>query len=753
MWNNAYPEGKVNLVKDLNEQQREAVVNTEGPALTLAGPGSGKTRVLAYRVAYLIENLNISPNRILAVTFTNKAAREMKNRIHSLLPGLPSSPHLSTFHSFCLRILRETAGKGLSTVKRNFVVYDDDDSRKLIKSILKEIDKDDLLRPGVISARIGIAKNNIESPEIFTDHADTYLDEVIGEVYHAYQTTLEKSGGLDFDDLIMKTALTFQTFPALLARYRSYFKYIHVDEFQDTNLSQYEIVKMLSAEHKNIFVVGDEDQSIYSWRGANLDNIHLFKSEFPDYALYKLEKNYRSTGNIVRLSSQLISGNEDREEKYHVTDNPEGESVVYFSAGSDFEEASYVISSIRRLSGIYNLNNIAVLYRTNWQSRLFEEELVKSRIPYVIIGGMKFYQRKEIKDIISYLRFIVNPDDNAALERIINTPKRGIGAKTMDKIKAEAKQNGVSIGSLLSTRLETLPLAASTIRKIELFYSLICSLRKLASTQPASQVIKAIITKTGYHTSLAEDKSPVSDNRLDNLNELVSAAASFADENPEADINSYLDHASLLTDLDEYNPNQQITMMTIHSAKGLEFDVVFLVGLEENLLPHSRSLDDVRQVEEERRLCFVAMTRAAKMLYLTNARQRMMGEGMMRNKESRFLSSIDWSMLNTASRMQTGLDPQPGVKKTSTLKVGSNLDNIKSFFKDRNIELTPLDDSPGKATNDELKYGTKVRHRKFGDGIVYSVDGQGKGRKAKIMFAAAGYKTLLLEYADLKILS
>ncbi len=744
----------MNLVKDLNDEQRVSVVNTEGPAITLAGPGSGKTRVLTYRVAYLIENKGIEPNRILAVTFTNKAAREMKERVRQLLPGLTTMPHISTFHSFCLRCLREIGSRGLSSVKKNFVVYDDDDSTRLIKKAIKELEKtEENLRPGNISARIGLAKNNLETPEMVKNSADGYWEEQFAEIYEKYQEMLERSGGLDFDDLLMKTVLTFQTFPSILSRFQNYYEYVLIDEFQDTNHSQYLLAKMLADEHKNLFVVGDEDQSIYSWRGANPDNLSTFEKDFPNHMLYKLENNYRSTGNIVTAASQMISENENRKEKTHWTENPEGEKISYYSALNDIAEATFVINNIRKLKSEYNLSNIAILYRTNWQSRIFEEQLLKEDLNYTIIGGTKFYQRKEIKDIISYFRFVLNRDDDAALERIINTPRRGIGAKTLEKVREYASGRNISMGAALYDELNEIELPVATLKKLRSFTDLIKALTEGTGKTAAPQLIKTIINKTGYQEHLLKENDVSAESRMDNLRELISGAANFHEQNPEAEIETYLDHVTLLTDLDEYNPDEKITLMTAHTAKGLEFDVVFLVGLEENILPHSRSMDDPHQLEEERRLCFVAMTRAAKRLFLTNARQRMSAEGIVNNQPSRFIDSIEARLLNKLNEFASKpIHKKSPIKGTSTLKVGSNLENIKSFFDKNHLEFNLPEQENAGSDLSNVKSGMRVEHPKFGLGVISRIEGHGKGRKAQIMFKNAGYRTVLLEYADLTLL-
>lgn len=746
----------MNIVKDLTDEQRTIVVNTEGPALALAGPGSGKTRVLTYRVSYLIENKGVEPWRILAVTFTNKASREMKDRIAALLPNIKHYPWISTFHSFCLRVLRETAGSGLRSVSKNFVIYDDDDSMRLIKSVIREIKLDDqLFKPSMIASRIGLAKSLMQSPEVFINSAETSYEQSIGEVYSAYQDELHKKNALDFDDLLMKTEATFKECPQILSNYRSKFRYILVDEFQDTNLIQYRIAKLLAEEHRNLFLVGDEDQSIYSWRGASPENIARFEKDFPEHKLFTLGGNFRSTGNIVRASSQLIRDNRLRKEKNHWTNNPLGESVFYYQAPSDLDEARFIAETITKLKEKYPFGSIAVLYRTNSQSRLIEEQFLNLTVPYVIVGGLKFYQRKEVRDIVAYYRLVLNKDDDAALERVINVPKRGIGDRTLEQLRTLARQGNRSVGSFITNEEDLSGLSSSAQKKIEVFKTLIIDLRKAAGDSTPSALIKEIILKTGYINYLEEDSPDNSDARAENLAQLITAAAVFQQDNPQSSLTEYLDHISLLSELDEYKPAETVTMMTIHNAKGLEFDVVFLAGLEENLLPHMRSLESEVQLEEERRLCFVGMTRASKLLYLCNARRRMSADTIKENRPSRFLSSIDGALLSNPFGNGNIIE-QPSyspVKNTSSLKVGSNLDNIAQFFKDRNIELGEFhQNAPEKPERLQLKNGSRVKHPVFGTGIVYSVEGSGKSRKARIYFQTEGYKTMMLEYADLQIL-
>lgn len=744
----------MNIVRDLNDEQRVVVVNTEGPALALAGPGSGKTRVLTYRIAYLIENKNIEPHRILAVTFTNKAAREMKERIAVLLPHLKTYPWISTFHSFCLRLLRETAGRGLRSVPANFVIYDDDDSLRLIKAVVRDLELDDkLFKPSAIAARIGMAKSRLEDPERFLSLVQSSYEETIGKVYSLYQEELHRKGALDFDDLIMKTEVTLKTYPSILSTYRSRFRYLLIDEFQDTNLAQFRVVKLLGEEHKNIFAVGDEDQSIYSWRGASPDNVNRFETDFPDHRLFTLGGNFRSTGNIVRVSSQLIMGNRDRKEKNHWTNNPYGESVIYHRLGSDYDEASFIAETIGKIKEKYPLRSIAVLYRTNAQSRLIEEQLLNSAIPYVIIGGLKFYQRREVRDIIAYYRFILNPNDDSALDRIINVPKRGIGERTVQQLRSLATAGNTTMGALISDAGDISSLSSGAQQKIGQFRDSILRLRSAAENSSPSGLLKEIIIETNYLKYLEEDSDTDSEGRIDNLEQLISAAAFFRQENPESTLMEYLDHISLLSELDEYKPADTVTLMTIHNAKGLEFDAVFLAGLEENLLPHMRSLESESAIEEERRLCFVAMTRASKLLYLLNARKRMSADKLIENSPSRFLSSIDASLLS--SPYNNGLDQEAysPVKNTSPLKVGSNIDNIMQFFKDRNIETADfIQNAPPVKDAGPLKNGSRVKHPIFGTGIVYAVEGSGKSRKARIYFQTEGYKTMMLEYADLQVI-
>jgi DNA helicase-2/ATP-dependent DNA helicase PcrA len=598
-----------------------------------------------------------------------------------------------------------------------------------------------------------MVKSRSEDPEAFIASVDSSYEKNIGTVYSAYQEELHKKCALDFDDLLMKTEMTFRNYPEILSQYRSKFRYILVDEFQDTNIAQYKVVKLLAEDHKNLFLVGDEDQSIYSWRGASPDNINKFEIDFPDYTLFTLGGNFRSTGNIVRASSQLIRDNRMRKEKNHWTNNPLGESVFYYQASSDIDEAKFIAETIGGLKSKHPFGSIAVLYRTNAQSRLVEEQLLNSSIPYVIVGGLKFYQRKEVRDIIAYYRFVLNKNDDAALERIINVPKRGIGDRTVEQLRSLAKVGNLTVGAYISDDGDLSGLSSSGQNKITLFKKLVQHLRAKAGECTPAALIKEIILKTGYINFLEEDSAYNGEARVENLEQLITAAAVFQQDNPQSSLTEYLDHISLLSELDEYKQAETVTLMTIHNAKGLEFDVVFLAGLEENLLPHIRSLESETMIEEERRLCFVAMTRASKLLYLSNAKRRMSADSIIENRPSRFLSSIDGSLLLNPFGNGDVQQYYSPIKNTSPLKIGSNIDNIMQFFKDRNIEPGDFRQSaPPMVEKSSLKNGSRVKHPLFGVGIVYSVEGSGKSRKARIYFQTEGYKTMMLEYADLQIL-
>lgn len=606
----------IDLLKDLNPPQREAVQSTEGPVLILAGAGSGKTRALTYRIAYLVSEKNISPASILAVTFTNKAAGEIKERIKKLLPDKDEKiPWMGTFHSICVKILRREADK--IGYDKNFTIFDDDDSKRAVKQAMRLLGiSEKNYNPNAIRYYISSAKGELVGSSDYETYASDHFSKVVAKVYKRYENILKTANAFDFDDLIMKTVLLFNQNKMVLESYQNRFKYILVDEYQDTNEAQYSLIKLLAEKHRNIFVIGDDWQSIYAFRGAKFKNILGFNNDYPDAKIIKLEENYRSTQSILNAAQSIIKKNKIRSDKSLYSKKEEGAPVCVVELDDNAREAEFVIDEIRSLirGEGYAYNNFTILYRTNAQSRIFEENFLNYGIPYRIVGGVRFYERREIKDIIAYLRLIANPADTISLSRIINVPPRKIGEKTLEKI--------------LSNSDESIP-------KYDDFLEMMDGLRKDRDILPVDLMIDRVMNKTGYKTMLS-DGSEESQSRLENIEELKTVAKSHIS------LDSFLEAVALMSDLDQADfKTDAVTLMTLHSAKGLEFPVVFMVGLEEGLFPHSRAVDDEFELEEERRLCYVGMTRAMQRLYLTTARMRLMYGSLQYSQKSRFIEELD----------------------------------------------------------------------------------------------------------------
>ena len=621
-------------IDNLNDKQQEAVRKTEGPLLILAGAGSGKTRVLTTKVAYLIENMDISPYNILAITFTNKAANEMKERLHTLIGETSNYIQVSTFHSFGLKILRENYEKlGYSS---NFSIMDSDDSLSIIKKILKDFNLDTkMYNPTAIRHKISGCKNEIISPVEYDKYAISEFEKVVLKVYKKYEETLKRNNAIDFDDLLLLPLKLFREYPSILEKYQQRFQYILIDEYQDTNEAQYTLTKMISAKYRNICCVGDNDQSIYSFRGANYRNILNFEKDYKDATIIKLEQNYRSTSIILDAANSVIKHNKERKDKNLWSNKKDGEKISYFRAFNERDEAFYVIREIKKLinNGI-DYENIAVLYRTNAQSRIMEEELLKENLPYRVVGSFYFYSRKEIKDLIAYLRLIHNENDNISLTRVINTPKRGIGLKTISNIALKADMNNISMFEAIDSGKE-----------LE-FKQLILKLKEISKELTLTELVEKILEVTGMKKELEAEKNLESEIRIENLEEFKSITKSFEEKNGVISLEDFLLEISLVSDVNEYKDNKnRISLMTIHSVKGLEFDYVFVIGLEEGIFPHINSLMDNSEIEEERRLCYVAITRAKEKLHLVNARMRTLFGKEQANPSSRFLSEIDSSLL------------------------------------------------------------------------------------------------------------
>ena len=705
----------MDLFQDLNPPQREAVTHPGGPLLILAGAGSGKTRVLAYRVAYLLRHQSIAPARILAVTFTNKAANEMRERVDRLVgTAVARAIWIGTFHHICSRILRRNGDR--VGVGRNFLIFDEDDQRAVIRQCLKGLGLDERrFPPAVVLALIDRAKNEGVDHLAYAERANGWYEEVVARVFNAYQRTLREQNALDFDDLLLEVVRLFGEAADVKEEYQDRFQHVLVDEYQDTNRAQYLIIRTLAEKHRNICVVGDDDQSIYGWRGADVRNILEFEQDYPDATIVKLEQNYRSTKTILQAAGEVIQHNPHRHRKALWTANPAGEPIVLYEAFDGHDEARFVVDEIARLRDGLRYRDFVVLYRTNAQSRLFEEQCLRAGIPYTIVGGVRFYERKEIRDIIAYLRLALIPADDASLTRIINVPRRGIGDVSFGRLEAYARGHGLSVLEAMAQpeALEDLPKAAQ--RTAAELVDLIARLRDRASRVRTTDLIDAAIVETGYQAMLEAEGTDEAYSRLENLRELVTVAKEFEDVTGEEGLNAFLQHLALVTDLDTWQEQvDRVTLMTLHSAKGLEFAVVFLAGLEEGLFPHARALEEAEGLEEERRLCYVGMTRAKQHLYLSHARTRTIFGSTMPGVPSRFLEEVPAELVTK---------PTPAPPAVTWMEEERD---IPSFA-----------------------VGDHVRHASFGEGRVLGVEGEGVRAVVTVQFAQ-GVKRLALGYAPLE---
>ncbi|MEM2983380.1 MAG: UvrD-helicase domain-containing protein, partial [Candidatus Bathyarchaeia archaeon] len=638
----------MDLITELNSRQREAVMNTSGPVLVLAGVGSGKTRVLTYRIAYMIERGIANPWNILAMTFTNRAADEMRDRVRSLIKKADADVLVSTFHSVCVRVLRGHAhhlGYG-----NNFVIYDEKDQLSMIETCLKELDIDPkVLSPDYVQYRISRSKENLISPEEFTSsERGDRLERRFGRVWEYYQKRMRDSNAVDFDDLIYLTVKLFGRYPEVLRYYQNRWRFVLIDEFQDTNYAQYEMVKMLCRSHRNIFVVGDDDQSIYSWRGANPVNIHYFERDFPEAKVIKLEENYRSTKRILRASSSVIRHNAIRKEKDLWTQNQEGEPVVLYRASDERDEVKFVLDNIERgikLEG-WKFSDISIFYRTHAQSRVFEEEMLSRNLPYSIYGGVGFYERKEIKDIISYLRIVENPADSVSWRRVINTPRRGIGKATVERIEEISRRESISFEEAMRRFVQEEEIKGGGRKRVGDLLDMIGHFREKKGEISIEKLTRSILEDTGYLSYLEGMDPEESRQRLMNVSEFFHLILEFEMREGEGGLSEFLQGISLLSDIDRMeSSDNRISMMTLHSAKGLAFPVVFIVGMEEGLFPHRECIEPMDRLEEERRLCYVGMTRAKRRLFLTCARRRWRFGNEQRNSPSRFITEIPEEVL------------------------------------------------------------------------------------------------------------
>ena len=738
------------LLQDLNPAQQQAVTTTEGPLLVVAGAGTGKTRVITYRIAYLIEQGRARPDEILAVTFTNKAADEMRERIARLLGQPLQAPWASTFHSFCARLLRrEAPALGLP---RDFSIYDDSDQERIVRALLKEFGEDDRawVARGILE-RISRSKTDGRTPDDWRASANPQ-ERRHAEVFARYAQALREAHALDFDDLLLEAVRALAKHPEVRARWQQRFRYLHVDEYQDTNAPQYQLVRWLAPtssgqanEPRNVCVVGDEDQSIYAWRGADYGNIFRFEQDFPGARVILLEQNYRSTQPILDVATAVIQNNQSRKGKVLWTDSKGGPRVRFYEAATARDEAQFVAERIWNLTRKEPGRRLAVLYRTNAQSRLYEEALRTLSVGYRVVGGFSFYKRAEVRDLLAYLRAARNPSDAQSLLRIVNVPPRGIGTVTIDALQADARERGLPLADAL---------AHSSNSKLTRFRELMARLREAVAAKPLSEAMEFVLTESSYQRWLEEQDTPEAEGRLENLKELTVAAAEGEARGESAD--EFLDRAALVSDADEYDPEAAVTLMTLHSAKGTEFDVVFLVGMEEGLLPHSRSLDSDDGIEEERRLCYVGMTRARAELWLLRARWRRAWAGEMGedSEPSRFLLEIPEPLLERLG----GAAPAAAAEKGGwTYEVEAeprrwrprNGGSARRQPRRRTEEEEAIPRRP-RPRDVRFPPGSTVRHSKFGEGTVLSIDGDGPERKILVHFFNYGRKKLLEKYAGLE---
>jgi len=756
------------LLDALNPEQRDAVLHINGPLLILAGAGSGKTRVITTRVAYLVANGHAQPHEVLGVTFTNKAAEEMRTRVESLVGADCSRMWLSTFHALCARLLRrEAPAIGLS---RDFVIYDSADQLTVVKQALKALHIDDsFVQPRAALARISHAKNRMESPAAMAASAGyNRREEEIAKVYTQYVDALKESNALDFDDLLLKTVDLFEQSERVRTKYAQQFKFVMVDEYQDTNRPQYLLIRRVAEIHRNLCVVGDPDQSIYKWRGADLKNILDFERDFPDATIVKLEQNYRSTQIILDAASAVISQNRNRKDKHLWTDRKGGARIVYFRGGDELEEADFITRTARTALSDDIEATVAILYRTNAQSRTIEDALMREGVAYKVVGGVRFYERKEIKDALAYMRLVINPHDDVSLRRVINVPARGIGKGVMDAVDAIGPATGADqslplLAAGLQPTLSVNSLWARVVRGLEdraftgraapslaAFRDLIVTLTEMARREPVSIAIGKILDQSGYLQDLRDERNEDAEGRIENLAELVSAAREYESREAEPSLGGFVDRLSLLSDVDEEEGarDARVWMMTLHSAKGLEFPVVILAGLEEGLFPHSRSSDDEEELEEERRLCYVGMTRARSRLVLTGAaRRRIFGE-YQSSKPSRFIDEVPSELVEQIAPSYSSASAYQGnfphyEFRTNPYGRGRRGDRAKETaatyaYEDEDQSVIPL------------KLGMKVRHPQFGIGTVLSVEVLDDDTKLIVRFVAVGTKTLRAKYAKLE---
>ncbi|UJL47254.1 DNA helicase PcrA [Virgibacillus sp. NKC19-16] len=728
------------LLKGLNKEQREAVKHTDGPLLIMAGAGSGKTRVLTHRIAYLLGEKDVSARNVLAITFTNKAAREMKDRVRRLVGPESEQMWVSTFHSMCVRILRRDVDRiGYS---RNFTILDSGDQLSVIKQVLKNLNIDaKKFDPRAMLGQISGAKNELITPEEYNKNVGNFFERQVAQIYEAYQKMLQKNQSLDFDDLIMQTIHLFKRVPEVLEYYQRRFQYIHVDEYQDTNHAQYFLVKQLASRFQNLCVVGDSDQSIYGWRGADIANILSFEKDYPSSRAIFLEQNYRSTKSILSAANEVIRNNPGRKPKNLWTENPDGKNIHYYQGATEQEEALFITDKIQELTGQegYSPNDLAILYRTNAQSRAIEDTLMKSGVAYQMVGGTKFYERKEIKDMVAYLRLITNPDDDISFERVVNVPKRGIGKTSIEKVRAHAAAHDISFNEAVK-EIDFTGVSKKAANALAEFGSLVQTLSQQQEFLTATDMVEAVLERTGYEEMLKNEKSLEAQSRLENLEEFKTVTQDFEKTAEDKTLVAFLTDLALIADLDRVDAgdNQdepKITLMTLHAAKGLEFPIVFLIGLEEKVFPHSRSMFDEKEMEEERRLAYVGITRAEQELYLTHARMRTLYGRTNMNPISRFINEIPEELVDGMEEEQVTFGGGFGQPKNLTPPVKRKAEKIQKTTGAESQTWGP---------------GDKASHNKWGVGTVVKVDGEGEGIELDIAFPApVGIKRVLAKFAPI----
>lgn len=724
------------LLDGLNREQQQAVQHTEGPLLILAGAGSGKTKVLTVRIAYLLAQ-GVNPYEILAITFTNKAAKEMKSRVEGLVGDVANRIWLSTFHSFCAKFLRFELDNFLG-YNSNFTIYDTSDSQVVIKAALKALNLDDKYYPvGAMISAISDAKNKLMFASDYRKQARDFYQQKVADVYEYYERELRKNNALDFDDLLLVAVKLLQSNAAVLEKYSKRFRYVMIDEYQDTNHAQYLLAYLLSSHWKNIAVVGDADQSIYAWRGADIQNILDFEKDYPNCTSIKLEQNYRSTKIILDAANAVIDNNEGRPEKNLWTDKVEGAKIQHFTAQSEHEEAAFIGDTIAKKHDIHGVpyGDMAILYRTNAQSRVLEEALIKRALPYTMVGGTKFYDRKEIKDVLAYLRVLYNPFDDLSLLRIINVPKRSIGATTVSKLQDYARENGTSLFMTLTQLHLVDTIKGKTKEKLEEFGILIFTLVAEMDDKSVLDILEAILDRTGYLAQLEESTDPQDQARAENIGELLSVAKDFQDTNPTGTVDDFLEQVALVNDVDSFEQEEsKVTLMTLHAAKGLEFPIVFLGGLEEGLFPHSRTLMNPEEIEEERRLAYVGITRAEKELYISNATTRTVFGRTSSYLPSRFIDEIPAELVDSLrAKRKIPDDIKPTVPRHMSV---ASRPVTKPIIRNEVIA--------------DWKVGDTAIHSKWGNGKVVNVSGEGAGMKLTIEFPTQGVRVVMAKFAPVK---